>query len=165
MNNKFWTQEDITIDDIDTEYITNISREIPSSGDLSAPVAAVLAVKFLRAADLCSELIARVSRVVGYRKTEARTEGSKAAMVRSSESTAKGKELDRERDTIYIEAKNKLVDAESLLTFLSNKHNILMAAHYMCRDIVKGDRVGDYRITSPIEDKDTVGNGFTPSID
>jgi len=53
------------------------------------------------------------------------------------------------------------------LTFLSNKHSILMAAHYMCRDIVKGDRGGDYRIRegSTETDSDTIGEGFTTDIE
>ena len=164
MIDRFWTSDTLNLDDVDVSYITKISREIPESGDLSAPVAIRLSMKFLYAANLCSELIAKVSRVVGHKKTEVKKEGAEASLVRSSETTIKGREIDRDRDAVYIEARNELVDAESLLLFLNNKHDILIAAHYLCRDIVRGDRVGDYSLSIHDDDDEDIDQGFDPQF-
>ena len=42
-----------------------------------------------------------------------------------------------------------------------------MAAHYMCRDIVRGDKTGDYRgmIGSTETNIVAIGEGFAPEID
>lgn len=156
-----WNASTLSIDELDLDFVINISRQIPASGEINAAIAASLALKFLSAANTCSELIAQITRIVGYRETGAKREGSLAATTRSNETSAKGKELYRDSDQLYVDARNQLTEAEALLTLLNNKYSILMAAHYMCKEIVRNEKVGDYNSNANSK-LNGIDKGFAP---
>src|SRR5574342_517615 len=99
---------------IDTSEIRELSEAMPKDGNIDLNNAEVLATKYLRGADLCSELLAIATAYVAKTDTLKKKAYSYAAMVKASENNAKtdkSRAWFAEMDDDYIAASNKHAEA------------------------------------------------------
>ena len=126
---------------IDVSDIQEISKNIPKDGNVDIAIADKLALQFLRGADLCSELIGKLSWWVARKKDNARAALQHAALVTAPSmgfKTASEKKLYADGDAKYREANDEFNKAEAMLLWAKNKHSSLISAHYMMKHIAQG---------------------------
>lgn len=128
---------------VDTKYIQAASNQIPQNGHIEFSEAESLSIIFLECADKITDEIARCSAYVGYCEAARRerkaiaiderisgTDGNKAVAA-----TIAGQLFGS--DALYKAAHEKQTLGESFLTWLQTKYRNLMAAHVLCKDLLK----------------------------
>jgi len=121
---------------LDISYIQEELDGLPKNGEIDINIAEALATRWLRAADYCSELLAKASRWMGYKKTLKNAELA-AAGLRTGQSSATAQKQLAPMDGAYIESANNFTEAEACCMLLKEKHDSLMAAHYLAKEILK----------------------------
>ncbi len=127
-------------ENIDVSDIQSMSKNIPKDGNVDIAIADKLAIQFLRGADLCSELIGKLSWWVAKKKDEAREALQHAALVTAPSKgykTVSEKKMYADGDPKYQEANSEFNKAEAMLLWVKNKHSSLVSAHYMMKQIAK----------------------------
>lgn len=126
---------------MDVSYIQELSNSIPKDGHVDYAMADKLALKFLRGADMCSELIGKLSWWAAKKKDESKKALQEAALITAPSKgfkTASEKKLYAEGDAQYQLASDALNKAEAMLLWVKNKYSSLVSAHYMMKHIAKG---------------------------
>ena len=128
---------------VDTKYIQVASSQIPQNGHIELSEAESLSVIFLECADKITDEIARCSAYVGY--CEAARRERKAIAIDERISGTDGNKAVAATiaaqlfgsDASYKAAHEKQVLGESFLQWLQTKYRNLMAAHVLCKDLLK----------------------------
>jgi len=165
----------------DTSYINSISAKIPKDGHIDLAIAEQLATNFLHGADYAADLVCKCSAYAGMceaerreikaRAIDARINGNGVTKVAASVAVQLFGD-----DAAYKAVHQKQAIAEAFLEWLRTKHKSLMAAHVLCKDIVKlyetsrkqGNQAGrdphdldEDRVTSSDENCTKVSGGET----
>jgi hypothetical protein len=125
---------------IDTSEIKELSDAMPKDGNIDLNNAEVLATKYLRGADMCSELLAIATAYVAKTDTMKRKAYSYAAMVKASEKnikTDKGRAWFADCDDDYISASNKHAEAVAFCKWLDGKMDSFSKMHYHLKKILE----------------------------
>lgn len=147
MNTKALTVKDLLGKDaeefdpmkIDTSEIKELSEAMPKDGNIDLNIAEVLATKYLRGADLCSELLAIATAYVAKTDALKKKAYSYAAMVKASESnikTDKSRAWFADMDDDYISACNKHAEAIAFAKWVDGKYESFSKMHYMCKKML-----------------------------
>lgn len=138
----FLKLEDYSPLKIDTTYIEKTCRRIPTSGLSDLAEAEQLATVFLECADRVTDEIARCSAYVGY--CEANRRDCKARAIDGRVTGQTGTKVAATiaaqtfgSDPKYIESHEKQAIADAFLDWLRTKYRNLMAAHVLCKDVLK----------------------------
>lgn len=124
---------------LDTSEIRELSNALPRSGEIDINVAEILANKFLRGADMCSELLAIATCHASKTDTERKKAYSKAAIEKASAAgikTDKARILFADADDDYIIASNKHSEAVAFVKWISSKADSFVRGHYMCKKML-----------------------------
>ncbi|MFA5024036.1 MAG: hypothetical protein WC523_03730 [Patescibacteria group bacterium] len=125
--------------DIDLSEIKELSNSLPKDGSIDINQAEILATKYLRGADLVSELLSIATAYCQKTETEKKKKYSEAALIRAVAAgmkTDKSKCLYAEMDSEFVEASNKHSEALAFLKWLSSKYDSLLKAHYLCKQML-----------------------------
>lgn len=129
---------------IDVSEITELTKSIPSDGNVDIAIAEVLATKFLRGADRCSEFLAK------FTWWEAKTADDKgrafayASLVTAANKglkTAIEKKTYADGDEAYLKACEISNRAKAMKQWFKNKQESFITAHYLMKEIAKGGKV------------------------
>src|SRR5271168_902452 len=124
--------------DIDTSEIKVLSMSIPKDGNIDLNKAEVLATKFLRGSDLCSELLSIAVSYIGKAESDKKRAYSNAALVKSvtaGHKTDKARAWFADMDDQYIEACNKYNEALAFVEWVQGKYKSFEKMHYLCKKI------------------------------
>lgn len=125
--------------DIDLSEIKKLSDALPKDGNIDINNAEVLATKYLRGADLCSELAAIAIAYAQKTDTLKKKAFSEAALVKAIKAgvkTDKSKAWYAEMDEDYIEAANKHSEAAAFVKWINNKYDSFVKMHYLCKKVL-----------------------------
>ena len=144
---------------LDTSELKELANSIPKDGNIDINNAEVLATKFLRGADICSELVSIATAYVGRTDAEKKKAYGYAATVKASQSNIKaaatrGWFADQDED--YIHAANKHAEAQAFLKWVNGKLDSFTRGHYLCKKILDRayphERMGGWNGNSPTDD-------------
>jgi hypothetical protein len=124
---------------LDTSEIRDLSNALPKDGNIDLNNAEVLATKYLRGSDICSELAAIATAHAQKSDTLKKKAYSEAALVKSKTAgikTDKSRAWFAEMDDDYIEASNKYSEAIAFVKWVNNKYDSFNKMHYMCKKIL-----------------------------
>jgi hypothetical protein len=124
---------------IDTREIQELSASLPSNGQIDINQAEILAVRFLRGADVCGDLLSIATCHLSKCETEKKRAYSQAALVKASASghkTDKAKAWFAECDQDYIDAANKHSEALAFVKLIASKHESFIRAHYSAKKLL-----------------------------
>jgi len=134
--------ESFAPEQMDIADIQELSDSIPRDGHVDIPIAESLAVRFLRGADTCSEILCKIVWWLAKKEGEAQHAYTKAMLVKAGAAghkTAKEKEKFASGDAEYLKASEEVARAKAMKKWLENKHSSLISAHYLMKDIAKGN--------------------------
>ena len=141
---------------IDTQEINRVCNKIPKDGHIDINIAERLATTFLQCADHITDLIALSAAYAGNCEAERRDLKSQAIESKMSGTGGKSATVAVQlfgNDVLYKEAHRKQALAEAFLEWLKTKYKNLMAAHVLCKDIIKIHHMsrerGDYKSANP----------------
>lgn len=126
---------------VDLTYIKSVCSKIPKDGHIDLNVADELATTFLQCADDITDMICQCAAYCG--KAEAGKHSAKADAIdaRINDTSTKVAATVAVQlytnDPKFLEAKQKHDVAEAFLEWLRTKYKNLMAAHVLCKDIMK----------------------------
>lgn len=124
---------------IDTSEIKSLSSAIPKDGNIDINNAEVLATKYLRGADMCSEMLAIATAYMQKADALKKSAYSHAALVKSKASgikTDKSRAWFADSDPDYIEACNRYAEASAFVKWVNSKYDSFVRAHYLCKKIL-----------------------------
>jgi len=127
---------------MDVSELQELSKNIPKDGHVDVAIAENLAVQFLRGADRCSEMIGKLTWWLARKKDASRREYQMAALVRAKGQgykSAAEKKLYADGDDKYLDACADVSKAEAMLQWCKNKHSSLVSAHYLMKQIARGE--------------------------
>jgi len=130
--------EDFNPMDVDVTYIQQTIGMIPKSGMIDINQAEQLATVFLRCADYCSDMVAQATRFVGNK--DAMKRAAKGTAIETKIAGGTPATTSREtygNDPNYIKATEKLVEGQAFLNWITQKHDNLLKAHVLCKDLMK----------------------------
>jgi hypothetical protein len=130
-------------DEVDVTEIESLSCEIPRIESADINTVEVLAARFLAGADRCSDLMAKAERWTGYTKSLREKEHSEACIQRSGESSNAAQKVYATGDEKYVKASNTFITAAAFTKWVERKHDSLMTAHYLCKELMKRFRPGE----------------------
>jgi len=125
---------------LDTAEIRTLSDAMPKDGNIDINMAEILATKYLRGADICSELLAIATAHVSKMDTLKKKAYSYAALVKAAANnikTDKSRAWFAEMDDDYINASNKYSEAMAFAKWVSSKYDSFNKMHYLCKHILK----------------------------
>lgn len=124
---------------LDTSELKALSDCIPKDGNIDINIAEVLATKFLRGADVCSELMSIATAHVAKMDAEKKKTYGYAATVKASQANIKttaSRSWFADQDDDYIAACNKYAEAQGFLKWVIGKHESFVRGHYLCKKIL-----------------------------
>lgn len=127
--------KEFDIGTIDTAEIRALSDAMPADGNIDLNIAEVLAVKYLRGADLCSELLAIATHAVAKTDAQAKKAYSQACI----NAINKGAKTDKQRgwyadsDDDYLTALDKHNEALAFSKWIAGKMDSFRKMHYQCK--------------------------------
>ncbi len=151
--------EDFDPMSVDVSYIQGVSNMVPKSGYIGLSEAEKLATVFLRCADYCSELLSQAIRLQGYREAEKKSQkgGSIERKVAGGTAQTTARES-YSNDPLFVKASESLADADAFLSWVKQKHDNLIRAHVLCKDILKTHSTGQKHAGwEGVEDDFTIG--------
>jgi len=128
---------------IDVSEITELTGSIPKDGNVDTTIAEVMATKFLRGADRCAEILAQLTWWEGKMDDEKRHALATAFLVTAGQKglkTMAEKKVYAEGDAEYLKACDASNKAKAMKQWFKNKHESLVSAHYLMKEIAKGGR-------------------------
>jgi len=128
---------------IDVSEITELTNSIPRDGNVDTAIAEAMATRFLRGADRCAEILAKLTWWEAKTEDRKRHVFAKAFLVTAVENglkTAAEKKVYAEGNEEYLKACEIGNRAKAMRQWLKNKHEALVSAHYLMKDIAKGGR-------------------------
>lgn len=134
---------------LDTSEIRDLSNAMPKDGNIDVNNAEVLAVKYLRGADMCGELLAIATAYVAKTKHLKEIAYSRAFLKARDDKSVKTDKMRAalaDLDEDYIEAINKYNEALAFVKWVDSKYNSFNKMHYMTKKIL--DRGYDHEKAS-----------------
>jgi hypothetical protein len=128
---------------IDISEIRELTEAIPRDGNVDVAVAESLATRFLRGADRCAEILAQLTWWEAKADDEKRRVLAHASLVTAAQKglkTATERRTYAEGDLEYLKACEASNRAKAMKQWFKNKHDSLVSAHYLMKDIAKGAR-------------------------
>lgn len=125
---------------IDTSEIRDLSNAMPKDGNIDVNNAEILAVKYLRGADVCAELLAIATAHVNKTKHLKELTYSKAFLRSRDDKTIKTDKMRSalaDVDDDYINACNAFNEAIAFRQWVDAKYKIFNTMHYMCKNILQ----------------------------
>ena len=125
---------------LDTSEIKELSDAMPKDGNIDLNNAEVLATKYLRGADLCSELLAVATAHAAKTDALKKKAYSYAAMVKANANnikTDKSRAWFAEMDQDYIDACNKYAEAIAFVKWVDGKMDSFSKMHYLCKRMLE----------------------------
>ena len=135
--------EEFDPDKVDVSEIKELTDCIPKDGNVDTAIAEVMATKFLRGADRCAEFLSIFTWWTAKKDDEKRHVLSQAyhvTAVQKGFKTATDKKVYAEGDEEYMKACEASNRAKAMKQWFQNKHESLVSAHYLMKEISKGDR-------------------------
>jgi hypothetical protein len=135
--------DDFNPETLDVSEITELTKSIPKDGNVDGAIAEVLAVKMLRGADRCAEILAKLTWWEARKEDEKRSAYARASLITANEKgikTATEKKTYAEADPEYLKTCDASNKAKAMKLWFKNKHESLISAHYLMKDIAKGGR-------------------------
>jgi hypothetical protein len=132
-------QEEFDPMSINLSDIKALSDAMPKDGNIDSNNAENLAVRYLKGADLCAELLAIATAYVQKTDTLKKKAYGNAAMIKAPKSgakTDKSKAWFAEMDDEYIEASNKHAEALAFAKWVQAKLGSFEKMHYICKKIL-----------------------------
>lgn len=126
--------------DIDTSEIKALSDSLPKDGNIDLNQAEILATKFLRGADLCSELLAIATNYSCKMDTLKKKAYSYAALTKAVAAgikTDKSKAWFADSDDDYCKACDKYSESLAFVKWVSSKYDSFIRAHYLCKKMLE----------------------------
>lgn len=120
------------------KYIDDVINRIPVYSCIDQNVAKELATMSLAGANLCSDLIGEMAQRYQILNISAKEEEGKAGLLRSGKNSTVAQKFFAQTDKDFVDASVKKANAETMLEALKRKYDVLMALHYLSRDIIKG---------------------------
>lgn len=159
---------------LDTSYIEEASKYIPSNGQIDIHDAERLSIVFLEAADKITDEIARCSAYVGFCEAERRD--AKAVAIDNRITGSTGTKVAGTiavqmfgNDVSYKEAHKRQSVGDAFLDWLRTKYKNLMAAHILCKDILKihysGREQGNWQTAHSFDSDDELDYDNSSKID
>jgi hypothetical protein len=128
---------------IDVSEIKELTDSIPKDGNVDTAIAEVMATRFLRGADRCAEFISTLTWWAAKTEDQKRHAFSQAFIVKAVQKglkTAAEKKAYAEGEEEYLKACETSNRAKAMKQWFQNKHESLISAHYLMKDIAKGGR-------------------------
>jgi hypothetical protein len=128
---------------IDVSEIRELTDSIPKDGNVDVVIAEVLATRFLRGADRCSEILAQLTWWEARMDDEKRRALAHASLVTAAAKglkTATEKRTYADADPEYLKACETANRAKAMKQWFKNKHESFVSAHYLMKEIAKGGR-------------------------
>lgn len=128
---------------IDISEFNGLAESIPADGSVDMAVAPQLAAQFLRAADRCSTILSTLVWHEQQAKDEKKRAFSRAVILAKESNTKMTDSIAKHKaeiDTNYIIACEKSIQIESVKTYFKNKHESLLRAHHLMKDILRGEQ-------------------------
>lgn len=125
--------------DMNTREIQELSQSMPADGNIDINNAEVLAVKYLRGADMCSELMAIATRYAAKTDNDMKRAYNKAFIKFKDDKSIKTDKMRvayAELDEEYILAQNYNTEAKAFLKWVESKYNSFNKMHYMCKKLL-----------------------------
>ena len=127
--------------------IKELSNAMPRDGHIDINQAEVLATKYLRGADICSELLALATSHMAKTKDAKQKAYNYAFLVKSQ--TMKNIKTDKMRvayaelDDEYLAACEAFNKATAFLKWVELKYNIFNKVHYLCKKMLDREYTGE----------------------
>lgn len=125
---------------LDTSEIKALSDAMPKDGNIDINNCEVMATKYLRGADMCSELLAIATAYVAKTDALKKKAYSYAALVKASENnikTDKARAWFADMDKDYITACEKYATAVAFCKWVDGKMDSFSKMHYHCKKILE----------------------------
>lgn len=151
--------EDFDPMNVDVSYIQGVSGMVPKDGYIGLAQAERLATIFLRCADYCGDLLSQAIRLQGYREAEKKAQKGGSIERKIAGGTAQTTARESySNDPQFVAASQSLTDADAFLSWVKQKHDNLIRAHVLCKDILKTHSTGQKQAGwDGIEEDFTVG--------
>ena len=130
---------------IDVSEINALTAAIPADGNVDANIAENMATRFLRGADRCSELLAVFTWWAAKKEDEKRHVYSAKFFEAPAHGhkTAAARKAYAEGADDYLAACDAANKAKAMKQWVQNKHDSLVSAHYLMKQISKSERRGE----------------------
>lgn len=125
---------------IDTSEIRALSNAMPKDGNIDVNNAEVLAVKYLRGADICAELLAIATAHVNKTKHLKEISYSRAFLKSKDDKSVKTDKMRSamaDLDETYMESCNSYNEAVAFRQWVDSKYKVFNTMHYMCKNILQ----------------------------
>lgn len=123
---------------VDIVFLEQVSAQIPQGGYMDPAMAEHLATATLGAADKCIDLLAQSTLYLSHCDAQRRSVRSK--VIKELQDRKVPATIVKEvyaDDPTYLESTNKYNLALALSTWLENKHDALLKAHHLCKDLIR----------------------------
>jgi len=147
---------------MDTKEIQNLSSAMPADGNIDLNNAEVLAVKYLRGADMCSELMAIATRYLSKTDSDMRRAYNRAFIKFKDDRSIKTDKMRvayAELDDDYIYAQDRNTEAKAFHKWVESKYNSFNKMHYMCKKLLdrgyQHEAAAGFNGNTPISENDT----------
>lgn len=128
-----------TPEKVDVTDINELSKHVPKDGHVDLGIAENLAVRFLRGADACAELLGKLTWWLAKKEDEKRAVFKEAMLIRAAGAgykTAKEKQAFAEADSQYLDACENVSRAKVMVQWCKDKQRSLINAHYLMKHIL-----------------------------
>lgn len=127
--------------DIEIDEFKELADSMPRDANIDIPNASLLASRFLRAADRCSEILSTLILLEGKTKSRVNTIRNRLFLSaqREGHKTVKDKEAYAESHEDFVSAVNDYNEAYAVRKFFETKQKWFVDAHYLMRQRLKGE--------------------------
>jgi hypothetical protein len=125
---------------LDTSEIKELSNQMPKDGNIDLNNAEVLAVKYLRGADICAELLAIATAHANRTKHLKEVAYSRAFLKSRDDKSVKTDKMRAalaDIDDEYTEACNAFNEALAFRQWVDAKYKVFNTMHYMCKSMLQ----------------------------
>jgi len=125
---------------LDTSEIRALSNAMPKDGNIDVNNAEVLAVKYLRGADICAELLAMATAHVNRMKHIKEVAYSRAFLKSKDDKSVKTDKMRSalaDLDEDYMSSCNSYNEALAFRQWIDSKYKVFNTMHYMCKNILQ----------------------------
>ena len=125
---------------VDTSEIRELSDAMPKDGNIDINNAEIMATKYLRGADMCSELLAIATAYVAKSDSLKKKAHSIAFLVKASEKgfkTDKSRASFADQDDDFITASDRYSEAIAFAKWVNGKYESFSKMHYLCKRLLE----------------------------
>jgi hypothetical protein len=130
---------------IDVSDLVSLSEKVPKDGVVDEATADQLAALFLHGADRASDLLAKAVKWAGMKYTIKNAARTDAMLIRATQAGHSSNAAQKDfacSDSEFIKASDAESTAEAWRTWLSNKREIFIKWHHLCKSIAERHHQG-----------------------